>query len=294
MMRLAIFFSLIILMSCSKGTVDFLISESGHQKAPAQYEFINKSEGYDSYIWDFGDGTTSQDSVATHYYLYSGKYDVSLRAIKGSKVKIAKKHVVISPPEECLVLVETDFGNILIQLFEDTPIHRDNFVKLAEEGYYDGTLFHRVINGFMMQGGDPDSRDAPPQKSLGRGGPGYDLTAEIRTNHAHVKGALAAARIGGPANPERRSSGSQFYIVHGRPVDDNLLRNQEYRFDFTYSRELKESYLSNGGAPFLDMDYTVFGQVIEGFEVIDAIAGQQTNASDRPLKDVVMKVKIIK
>lgn len=187
-------------------------------------------------------------------------------------------------------LISTEFGDMKVKLYNSTPQHRDNFIKLAEEGFYDGTLFHRVIAGFMIQGGDPDSKTAPAGQSLGMGGPGYTIPAEIGA--LHLKGALAAARTN---NPEKASSGSQFYIVHGKPVTDAELDNITQRTGKTYSDVQRQLYQELGGTPQLDFEYTVFGEVVEGFEVIDAIATVSTNpqAGNRPLSDVKMTVKIL-
>ncbi len=192
-------------------------------------------------------------------------------------------------PKQELFLIETDMGTMTVKLYDSTPQHRDNFKKLVKEGFYDDLLFHRVINGFMVQGGDPDSKGAPANKRLGSGGPGYTIPAEIGA--AHYKGALAAARTGGPSNPEKRSSGSQFYIVHGKPVTDSDLQRSAAQKKITYTDEQKAAYKQNGGAIFLDGDYTVFGEVVQGLEVIDKIATTQTAPGDRPVKDVKMKVR---
>lgn len=188
--------------------------------------------------------------------------------------------------------IQTEFGNMKVKLYNSTPKHRDNFIKLANDGFYDGLLFHRVISGFMIQGGDPDSRGAAPNMPLGQGGPGYQLDAEIGA--PHLKGALSAARLGGAQNPEKKSSGSQFYIVQGRPVDDATLDQTEQRQKLKYNAAQRELYKTLGGTPFLDNDYTVFGEVIEGMEVIDKIAAVQTQPGDRPVEDVVMNVRILK
>ena len=189
------------------------------------------------------------------------------------------------------VVIETDFGIMKAELYDSTPKHRDNFVKLAKEGFYDGTLFHRIISGFMIQGGDPKSIGAPAGQSLGSGGPGYTLEAEIGA--PHFKGTLAAARTGGPSNPDKRSSGSQFYIVHGKKATDGQLDSQQQRFGFTYNEAQRKKYKEVGGTPMLDMDYTVFGELVSGFEVLDKIAAVQKDRGDRPLKDVKMTVKVL-
>jgi len=200
--------------------------------------------------------------------------------------------IIACKPKQELVLIETDYGNMKISLYDSTPKHKENFLKLAKEGFYDGTLFHRVISGFMIQGGDPESIGAPANKPLGSGGPGYTIDAEIGAYH--FKGTVAAARRGGPGNPEKKSSGSQFYIVQGKPVAEGQLTSMAQMKGITYSPEDIQKYVSLGGTPFLDSDYTVFGEVVEGMDVIDKIAAVQTAPGDRPVEDVSMKVSIIK
>jgi peptidyl-prolyl cis-trans isomerase B (cyclophilin B) len=182
-------------------------------------------------------------------------------------------------------------GNMIAEVFDATPGHQDNFVKMVEQSYYDSLLFHRVINGFMIQGGDPESRNAAPGAMLGSGGPGYTIKAEFVDSLAHVKGALAAARTN---NPQKRSSGSQFYIVQGREVSDSDLNKREGLHNFRYPRAVREQYAEMGGTPFLDQEYTVFGRVIEGLEVIDEIAGIRTDNQNRPQEDVWMVIKLIR
>lgn len=262
--------------------------------APAIVKFENQSEKAENYAWQFGDKSTSTEIEPTHRYMASGNYEVELKAIKGNKERIIKQKIVITAPEQCLVELETPFGNMLIELFNSTPKHRDNFIKLAEEGFYDSLLFHRVISGFMVQGGDPDSKGAVAGRALGMGGPGYQVDAEISPDHVHVKGALAAARTGDQINPQRKSSGSQFYIVQGRPVDENMLNVVQSRMGIRYTDEQKAAYLAQGGTPQLDAQYTVFGRVVQGLDVLDKIAEVATDQRDRPLEDVTMKIVVIK
>lgn len=189
------------------------------------------------------------------------------------------------------VMIETEYGNMKAKLYNDTPQHRDNFVKLVKEGFYDDLLFHRVITGFMIQGGDPNSKDAPANTPLGSGGPGYQIPAEI--GHYHFKGALAAARTGDQVNPEKKSSGSQFYIVQGTPQSEGALNSVAQQRGITYSNEDIERYKTTGGTPMLDNEYSVFGEVVEGLDVIDKIAAAQTARGDRPVEDVKMKIKLV-
>ena len=194
-----------------------------------------------------------------------------------------------------IVEITTSEGVILVKLYNETPLHRDNFLKLAKEGFYEGLLFHRVINEFMLQTGDPGSRNAKQGDLLGYGNVEYTIPPEFDTAFIHKKGALAAARTGDHANPEKRSSGSQFYIVHGRKITKQVLNPLYLRNDIVYTPEQRETYTSLGGTPHLDGQYTIFGEVVSGFEIIDKIAVVETNDSDRPLKDIkIIKVKEIK
>lgn len=246
--------------------------------------------------------------------------------------------------KETMVLIETEFGNMKVKLYNETPIHRDNFLKLVREGFYDDLLFHRVISDFMIQGGDPESKNANLNKPLGNGGPGYDLPAEIVPSKFHKKGALAAARLGDQMNPERKSSGSQFYLVKGKVYSEPELKqfSDQQRFRavraegmkqfqqhqaiiqkwqnegksdsinllvikiqehaeaavapelYKMSEERQSAYTTMGGTPHLDDAYTVFGEVVEGFEVIDSIAQVKTGAADRPVSNIKMKIIEIK
>lgn len=259
--------------------------------APATVVFANLSKNADTYAWDFGDGTTSAEANPSHAYKHSGNFTVTLKASKGKKSKTATQMIQVTAPERCLVEIETEFGTMLAELYASTPKHRDNFVKLAEEGFYNDLLFHRVINGFMIQGGDPQSRGAAAGQSLGMGGPTYQIPAEFVDELVHVKGAIAAARTN---NPEKKSSGSQFYIVQGAPVSEATLNQIEAMRNFRYTPEQRQAYLQHGGTPHLDREYTVYGQITDGIEVIDKIATVETAPGDRPKKDVKMKVRVIK
>lgn len=191
---------------------------------------------------------------------------------------------------EQMVTIKTDFGNMVVKLYDSTPSHRDNFVKLVKEGYYDDLLFHRIIKQFMIQGGDPNSKGADQNTPLGSGGPGYQIDPEIGAYH--FKGALSAARMPDQVNPEKKSSGSQFFVVQGYQVPDQELDRWEQQKGITYSAEDRQRYTTDGGYPFLDGDYTVFGEVVEGLDVIDKIAEQQVAAADRPVEDIKMKISM--
>lgn len=191
------------------------------------------------------------------------------------------------------VQIETDYGNMLVKLYNETPQHRDNFLKLVGKGFYDGLIFHRVINHFMIQGGDPESRDAQPGQMLGNGNLGYTLPAEFVPHLFHKKGVLAAARLGDQENPEKASSSCQFYLVQGQVWDEARLSMMVERFGLKLTPEQIEAYKTIGGTPHLDGSYTVFGEVVEGLEVIDKIAAVPTGMMDRPVEDVKMKMTII-
>lgn len=285
--------ALLGLVSCSSPRSSFTV-EDHINHAPAKINFKNESKNAEKYEWDFGDGNKSTESNPSHQYTLSGAYTIKLKALKGKKMSETEQQIHLKSPQNCQVLIETEFGNMLIELYDATPLHRDNFLKLAEEGYFDNLLFHRVIEGFMLQGGDPNSRDAKPGQQLGMGGPGYQIPAEFRDSLVHLKGALAAARTGGPSNPQKQSSGSQFYIVQGRPVNDATLDNMEAQKGIKYSQSNRDQYKEVGGTPFLDMEYTVFGRVISGLDVIDKIAAVKTQPGDRPVQDVKMKIKVVK
>jgi peptidyl-prolyl cis-trans isomerase B (cyclophilin B) len=188
------------------------------------------------------------------------------------------------------IKIITDSGTILIRLYDETPKHRDNFLKLVKKHFYDGLLFHRVIKDFMIQGGDPDSKNAKAGAQLGNGDVGYTIPAEFNEKLFHKKGVLAAARDN---NPEKASSGCQFYIVQGKIYSDSLLNVlEEKRMNGKkFSAEQRAAYTTVGGTPWLDMNYTVFGELVSGMEVIDRIAAMKTDANDRPLTDIHMKIK---
>lgn len=194
----------------------------------------------------------------------------------------------------------TSKGTIIIRLSDSTPLHRDNFLRLVQQKYFDSILFHRVIKDFMVQGGDPDSKRAAPDKELGNGGPGYTVPAEIRANLFHKKGVIAAARTGDDVNPMRASSGSQFYLTQGKVFTDAGLDSVEtFRLGGRkMPAERREVYKTIGGTPHLDQSYTVFGEVISGLSVIDSIAAVPTRGrmgGDRPREDVrILKARLIK
>ena len=213
------------------------------------------------------------------------------------KPKTTTTQKPVTQPKARLVQLTTDYGTMVIRLYDSTPLHRDNFIRLVTEGFYDSLMFHRVIQGFMIQGGDPDSKNADSTAVLGMGSaPGDRIPAEIRNNYIHKKGVLAAARDN---NPEKASSNCQFYIVEGKPYTDDAELNmmecnvRQSNPAFTYTDAQRKIYKTIGGTPFLDQNYTVFGEVIKGLDVIDKIAAAQKDGNDRPVKDVRMKMKML-
>lgn len=193
----------------------------------------------------------------------------------------------------------TNYGNIILRLSDSTPLHRDNFLRLVKSHYYDSVLFHRVINHFMIQSGDPDSKHAQAGQPLGNGGPAYTIPAEFRASLFHKKGVLAAAREGDNVNPQKASSGSQFYIVQGKTFTDAGLDSVEsFRLHRKIPPEQREIYKTIGGTPHLDQGYTIFGEVVSGLHIVDTIAGVPTSKGvdrDRPLQDVrIIKAKLIR
>ncbi len=282
--------SILFITSCSKPIANFIIKDS-EKTVPAKVTFQNNSKKADRYEWDFGDGKKSTDSLPLHEYRRSGNYNIILRAYKGNKMSETKQQLAVHAPLECMIEIETEYGTMLAVLSNATPKHRDNIIKLADEGYFDDLLFHRIISEFMIQGGDPNSRNAPQGQPLGMGGPDYRVPAEIVDTLVHLKGALAAART---SNPKKESSGSQFYIVQGKKWTTDQLNNLEAQKGIRYTPEQRKTYIEIGGTPHLDREYTVFGHIIKGLDVIDKIAEVQKDGSDRPLKDVKMKIKVIK
>ena len=268
-------------------------------------------------------------------------------AASAEVTKIQDNQMTTQPDSNSVVVdITTSLGDIKVLLYGDTPKHRDNFVKLVNEGFYNGVLFHRVINEFMIQAGDPESKNAPAGKMLGSGDPGYTLEAEfVYPKHFHKRGALAAARTGDDMNPERRSSGSQFYVVTGKAYNESQLAQMEKQMAMMQKQEIfnklveehrdsvmamrrnrdqaglqklqeelvaiteqkaaenpakmtpeqRQAYSTIGGTPHLDGSYTVFGEVIEGMDVVDKIQNVETGAADRPVEDVkIIKMSIEK
>jgi cyclophilin family peptidyl-prolyl cis-trans isomerase len=196
--------------------------------------------------------------------------------------------------KEQQVVITTAMGKIVLKLYNETPRHRDNFIKLVKDGFYTNLLFHRVMPTFMIQGGDPDSKTAKPGQQLGTGDLGYTVAPEIMpTKYIHKRGALSAARKPDQVNPQKNSSACQFYIVHGEKIeDDYTLQSRAAQKGFQYTPEQLNIYKVLGGTPNLDNDYTVFGEVVSGLEVVDIIAKQQCDVNNRPFSDIKFSIKM--
>ena len=192
------------------------------------------------------------------------------------------------------VMITTDFGNIVLKLYNKTPLHRDNFIKLVKGHFYDSLLFHRVIKKFMIQGGDPESKHAKPGELIGEGSLKYTIPAEFDTSLFHKKGALAAAREADAQNPEKRSNASQFYIVDGKTYTNDQMDRMEEKLHIKIPENHREIYRTIGGDPFLDMSYTVFGEVVSGLDVVDKIASLPADDNNRPLENIRMKITLLK
>lgn len=188
--------------------------------------------------------------------------------------------------QDAVYLIKTTMGDIKVKVYKECPLHQANFDKLVSSKYYDGVLFHRVIKEFMIQTGDPDSKAAQPGAQYGAGGPNYTIPAEILPQFYHKKGALAAARQGDEVNPYKASSGSQFYIVHGKKLTDQELNGIMMQTGVKFSPQAINDYKTIGGAAFLDGQYTVFGETLSGLDIVDKIATVKTLSGDRPVTDI--------
>ncbi|MGC6470999.1 MAG: peptidylprolyl isomerase [Flavobacteriales bacterium] len=199
-----------------------------------------------------------------------------------------------SQEKQVKVKIQTQYGEMVAVLYNETPQHRDNFLKLVKNRFYDGTIFHRVIPGFMIQGGDPASKNRQAKEKIGNGGPGYTIPAEFNKERFHKRGALAAARMPDAVNPNKESSGSQFYIVQGQVFDNQQLDMMEKRMGEKIAPFKRKAYMKDGGTPHLDGGYTVFGELITGLDVISKISNLRRDKNNLPSERVEMKITIIK
>lgn len=221
----------------------------------------------------------------------SAQRKTAKKPVRKTAVRKAPMKAIVKDIPGTRVLISTDSGNMIVRLYDSTPLHRDNFIAKVNEGFYDSLLFHRVINGFMLQGGDPNSKNAQPGEMLGMGSaPGDRIPAEFVPSLFHKKGVLAAARDN---NPEMASSNCQFYIVQGRKMTDEQLNILQVQTGHTYTTAQREIYKKDGGTPNLDQKYTVYGEVEAGINIIDKIAAAPTAPGDRPIGDVRMSMRVL-
>lgn len=237
-------------------------------------------------------------AITAGLFLFFNLFLVEASAQRKTAKKPVRKTAVRKAPIKAIpdipgtrVLISTDSGNMIVRLYDSTPLHRDNFIAKVNEGFYDSLLFHRVINGFMLQGGDPNSKNAQPGEMLGAGSAAGDrIPAEFVPSLFHKKGALAAARDN---NPEMASSNCQFYIVQGKTMTDEQLNILQVQTGRTFTAVERVAYKRDGGTPFLDQKYTVYGEVEAGMNVIDKIAAVPTAPGDRPIGDVRMNMRVL-
>ena len=225
-----------------------------------EIKFISDGFYTTEWIWDFGDGKIGSGQEVTHVFDSSGTFTVSLTMKGGGGSKTISKEVTV---KDKIIEIKTSFGDMYMWLYDQTPKHKANFLKLAKESFFDGSTFHRIVQAFVIQGGDPNSKDEDPYND-GKGGPGYTIPAEFNTTLKHVYGAVGAARLGTSQNPNKESNGSQFYVV-----------------------------VNQAGTPHLNNEYTVFGFVMKGREVATTISTQEKDAADRPIDNIVMDVNIL-
>jgi len=277
------------LWQCSTPIAAFEQVQGTELRAPADISFRNTSQKTDSYVWKVDGVIVSIANDLEHTIYDSGRHTIDLVAKSGKKSVSYSKEIFVTAPEFCSVLIETSAGDMVLELSEDTPRHLKQFTDLVDSEYYNGIYFHRVIDNFMIQVGDNNNRT---------NGKKYDepetIPNEIRIDHIHLRGALAAARMPDDINPEKESSGSQFYIVDGRQFTADKMTKIEADKLNDYTEEQFDRYVEVGGAPQLDGEYTVFGRLIKGYDVLDKIAQTSTDKYDKPLEDIrILRARLI-
>lgn len=276
-------FSCLFFWQCAKPIAAFVQKADTNLVVPAKVYFENTSENVSSYSWEIDGKPHSSDKHLEHTFYDSGKHTVVLLAKEGNKTTRKESQIYVEAPSYCTVLIKTSLGDLVVELDEKTPGHLKNFSELVESGFYNGIFFHRIIDDFMVQGGGNENRNSgkrladPPT-----------VPHEINNELLHYKGALAAARMPDDMNPEKASNGSQFYIVDGRSLDADKMEKIQAEKIFDYSAEQIEKYIALGGAPQLDGEYTVFGFLISGFDVLDEMATTDTDKYDKPLEDIII------
>lgn len=278
-LRILLFLWLFFIISCASPSASFEVGVY-EPIVPVSIMLKNTSEDADSCYWDFGNGFSSSDVHPDVRYMFSGSYTITLKTFRGKKSSVYTEKIHLNAPDKCLINMETNYGHMTFELFNETPVHRDHFLSLIHKGYYEGIHFHRVIRGFVVQAGDEKTRSR--KKSH------YDikegtLPSEIVEGMYHTRGALAMARQPDQVNPEKKSSSTQFYIVHGGPVSEGTLEDYEIEKDILYPEEIKKLYKNPGGSPQLDKEYTIFGHLIDGYDVLDKIAQASTDTQDKPI-----------
>lgn len=247
---------------------------------PAEVLFRNETENASSFIWYVDGEPVSSEKDMSFLFLHSGIYQVELEATDGKRTDRYSEKIHVEAPDSCIVWIQTNLGAMAFYLLEDTPRHRKNFLKHIENAYYDGKIFHRIIEGFMIQGG------APADGGIESGG---EIPEEISKRNVHTRGALAAARMPDEINPDKKSSSTQFYIVQGRKQNRSELLDLASEKLLDYTDEQISTYLDKGGAPQLDNEYTVFGYLVFGDALIDKIASVRTDANNKPVKDIIIE-----
>ena len=268
--------------ACAKPISNFN-SPPGVYTAPTYINFKNQSTGSDSYVWKIDSEIVSDSTDLNHLFLDSGRHTIELVSTKGSKESISQRDIFIEAPTECLVYILTNYGPLIVSLSDKTPGHRDNFLQLVSTSFYEGIKFHRVINGFMIQAGDPKTN--PTSRKIKHP---KEIKEEISKDLLHYRGALAAARLPDNVNPTKASSGTQFYIVEGQQLTTDAIEEYGYNRLEGYSEDQKLQYLSHGGTPQLDGEYTVFGQLIDGYDTLDKISNVKTDKSNKPIEPVII------
>lgn len=275
-------------MSCSSPRALFDL-ESAVVEALANLKANNKSENADRFVWTLDGKEISEEFDLDFPIMESGNYSLELTAIKNNNQSTYAETIFVNAPQLCHVLISTSYGDLVVELFEETPIHLRNFTDLIKQSYYDGIAFHRVIDGFMIQAGDVKTK-IQPSNILTKS----EIPSEFRTEFVHTRGALAAARKPDNVNPEKASSGTQFYIVSGTSISIDDLNAYSQIRDVKYTDEQIQNYLDFGGTPQLDGEYTVFGKLIDGYDVLDKISMTQTDPRDKPIEDIrILKMKMI-
>lgn len=274
-------FCSLFLFQCKAPLASF--NKSGLTSEIGSKVFIeNHSKNAERYIWTVNDSIKVESVNLEHIFYSSGRHKIQLEAFKGTNSSRTTSELFVNVPDDCLVKINTNKGSMVFKLLEDTPLHLKNFTKLIESGYYNGLIFHRVIDGFMIQAGGQGKRKTNVDEKVA------EIPQEINTKYLHYKGALAAARMPDDVNPKKSSSGGQFYIVHGRPLTAKQIKDNEAKRIEDYSEEQKAKYLQLGGAPQLDGEYTVLGYMLSGFDVLDKIATVKTDKSDKPINEVLI------